>query len=434
MARHRKGSVKIEKGGIYARVTYVDNKGRSHQVRRRARTRNKAERLLVTLCEDLRIKGAVDPRGSVLIEKDTIWARVTYVGPDGNRRQKKRRAENKTHARQLIDELLRELKDHGAASLDADRMTFAQLAKEYEESELVPAIYADGHKVHGRRSLITPTGFLKSLRNWFGSRLVRTITHTDIQSYRLERLQQKTKIHTTRSIASVNRELETLRAVFNYAKRQGWLQKSPFESGKGLIIKSAERERTRILSKREEQDLLAQCVGRRAHLRSLIIAALDTAMRRGELFQLQWSDIDFNTGEIRIRATTTKTLKERVVNMTSRVQQEMQTLWENSTKQPHETVFGITTNVKRSFGSARKDASIRDVRFHDLRHTATTRMIESGMPMEQVMKVTGHAQMKTFLRYVNVDERQTKQIATALDRYNARLEAELGIAEASRNR
>jgi hypothetical protein len=52
-------------------------------------------------------------------------------------------------------------------------------------------------------------------------------------------------------------------------------------------------------------------------------------------------------------------------------------------------------------------------------------MIESGMPMEQIMKVTGHAQMKTFLRYVNVDERQTKRIAEALDVYNAKLEGEL---------
>ena len=49
--------------------------------------------------------------------------------------------------------------------------------------------------------------------------------------------------------------------------------------------------------------------------------------------------------------------------------------------------------------------------------------------MEQVMKVTGHTQMKTFLRYVNVDERATRRIANELDSYNARLEAELSSTE-----
>ena len=398
-------------------------------MKRRAPNRRQAEKLLTTLCEGLRKQGVVDPKGSILVVKSSIWARVTYIGSDGKRKQKKRRAESKTHAKELIDSLLDELKEHGAESLQADRMTFSHLAERYKASELVPAVYADGHKVHGRRSLATPIGVLKTLVDWFGSRKVRSITHSDVQSYRLDRLQQETIRKKRRSIASVNRELEQLRAVLNYSKRQGWLQKSPFESGNALIIKSAEKERQRILSKGEEQALLARCVDRRAHLRPLILAALDTAMRQGELFKLRWSAVDFNTGEIHIRATTTKTLSEREVNMTSRVEAELRSLWESSTKEPEALVFGIATNVKRSFKGACKDAKIKGMRFHDLRHTAATRMIESGMPMEQVMKVTGHTQMKTFLRYVNVDERQTKRIAAALDVYNAKLEAEVADAE-----
>jgi integrase len=433
MARHRTGSVKVEKGGAYARVIYVDGEGRSRQMKRRARSRAQAEKLMAALCDDLRKQGIENPKGSILVEKSTIWARVTYVGSDGKRAQKRRRADNKTHARELIDELLSELKDHGAESLEADRLTFQQLAKKYEASELVHAVYADGHKIHGRRSLAAPKRFLKVLADWFGTRRVRTITHSDVQEYKIHRLQQDSKRRVERdsderkklSVASINRELETLRAVFNYAKRQGWMQKSPFEAGKALITKSAEKERERILSKSEEQALVAQCVDRRAHLRALIIAALDTALRRGELFKLQWSDVDFNTGEIHIRATTTKTLSERIVNMTSRVEAELRNLWERSTKATDSLVFGITTDIKHSFTSACDEAAIKGFRFHDLRHTATTRMIESGMPMEQVMKVTGHTQMKTFLRYVNVDERQTKRIAIALDVYNTKLEDEL---------
>lgn len=426
MARHRTGSVQVVKGAVFARVIYVDREGQSHQMKRRARNRPQADKLVARLCDDLRKQGIADPKGSILVEKPAIWARVTFVGSDGKRAQKRRRAESKTHAKDLIDDLLKELKEHGSESLEADKLTFTQLAKRYKASELVPAVYADGHKVQGRRSLATPKGVLKTLDDWFGSRRVRTITHSDILAYRLARLQQKTIRGTKRSVASVNRELEQLRGIINFAKRQGWLQKSPFESGgKPLIIKSAEKERERILSKSEEQALLAQCVDRREHLRPLIITALDTAMRQGELFKLRWSDVDFNTGEIHIRATTTKTLEERVVNMTSRVGAELEKLWKQSTEDPESLVFGIRSNVKRSFTGACKDAGIKGFRFHDLRHTAATRMIESGEPMEQVMKVTGHHQMKTFLRYVNVNERRTRQIASSLERYNAQMEAEL---------
>ena len=439
MARHRTGSVKVEKGGFYARVIYVDGDSVLHQMKRRGRTRVQAEKLLGRLCDDLMKQGVENPRGSILKEKDSVWARVTYIGSDGKRKQKKRRAESRTHAKELINDLLDELKEHGAESLEADRMTFAQLAKRYESGELVPALYAEGHKIHGRRSLAAPKRFLKVLSDWFGTRRVRTITHSDIQEYRVHRLQQDSKRRVERdsderkklSVASVNRELEMLRAVFNYAKRQGWAQKSPFESGKPLILKSAERERERILSKVEERMLLAQCVDRREHLHSLVIAALDTAMRRGELFKLRWSDVDLQTGEIHIRATTTKTLSERVVNMTSRMETELRRLWELSTKESDSLVFGIRTDIKHSFTGACDDAKIKGLRFHDLRHTATTRMIEAGLPMEQVMKVTGHTQMKTFLRYVNVDERATKHIADALQAYNVQLESELEVKPSS---
>src|SRR5262249_38300798 len=114
--------------------------------------------------------------------------------------------------------------------------------------------------------------------------------------------------------------------------------------------------------------------------------------------------------------------------MTTRVESELRRLWNESTQQSDSVVFGIRTDIKHSFTGACDDAGIKGLRFHDLRHTATTRMIESAMPMEQIMKITGHTPMKTFLRYVNVDDRQTKRIAAALEMYNAKLEAETPAA------
>ncbi len=133
-----------------------------------------------------------------------------------------------------------------------------------------------------------------------------------------------------RSIGTVHKELELLRRMFNVAVSNGWLMKNPFEMGDSLINPSDEKQRERILTKEEEEKLLAACFGPRAHLRSIIVCALDTGMRRGEIFKLKWSDIDFENGIINIKAFNTKTLRERQVAMTSRLSQELYTLWENS--------------------------------------------------------------------------------------------------------
>jgi integrase len=78
-------------------------------------------------------------------------------------------------------------------------------------------------------------------------------------------------------------------------------------------------------------------------------------------------------------------------------------------------VFGLLSNVKHGFTTARKLSQIEDLHFHDLRHTGTTRMIQAGLPPMEVMKITGHKQMTTFLRYLNADHQTARRAAEALD-------------------
>ena len=88
-----------------------------------------------------------------------------------------------------------------------------------------------------------------------------------------------------------------------------------------------------------------------------------------------------------------------------------------STKDPDDLVFGIGESVKRAWKTACKLAAIEDFRLHDCRHTATTRMIASGSPHTEVMKITGHSQLKTFLRYLNITTEAAERIADRLDKY-----------------
>jgi len=98
---------------------------------------------------------------------------------------------------------------------------------------------------------------------------------------------------------------------------------------------------------------------------------------------------------------------------------ELEKLWEISPKDKNGIVFGITNTIKHSFKSACEEAGIEDFRFHDCRHTATTRMIASGSPHTEVMKITGHKQLKTFLRYLNITTETANRVATKLDDFIA---------------
>ena len=306
--------------------------------------------------------------------KETWWARVTYIDPKtGKRHDLQRRAESKAHARDLMQELLRDIDATDGQAPRNDRMNFAELCDYFEKHYVKAAEYVDGRKVAGMRSVDTAKGQLSVLRDHFGACRLRSITHAELCEFRAKRLSTKTRTKSQRAIASVNRELSLLRRMMNVAQREGWILRSPFSAGDSLISLADENKRERILTREEELRLLAACeTGQRAHLKAILICALDTGMRQGEIFSLRWRDVDFEKGLLTIQAFHTKTMKERQVAITTRLALELERLKASAPENPQGLVFGIVDNVKRSFTAARGDAGLNDVRFHDLRHTAAT--------------------------------------------------------------
>jgi len=389
----------------------------------------------------------------------TWWARIVRVDGNGVPRQYTRRANDKNHARRLKRELEDEHDLNGERGLDGARMVFRELAVHYKKSRLIPAIYHGEdeaqRKVGGLRSYRAPQSFLETLVGHFGASLIRNITHDDIERFKLKRLNEPTRsdlarhekelkenpkaeLRSTRTIASVNRELEIMRAVMRFAQRQGWLTRSPFDQGAPLISKADEVRRERVLTFDEERRLLEACGPRtvvykwrgkqvtahddgerRAHLRAIIIAALDTAMRRGELFKLRWRDVDLENRSIRITALNSKTARPRTVAMTPRLYAELERLRAQAPDDPDGLVFGVKDTVKKSFAAACKAARIEGFRFHDCRHTAITRMVQAGITPMEIMKISGHTQHITFARYVNPDAGAVQRAADALAAFNA---------------
>ncbi|MGH9903969.1 MAG: tyrosine-type recombinase/integrase [Pyrinomonadaceae bacterium] len=373
----------------------------------------------------------VKRKGRGNVERSTWWARVTYTDPvTGKRHDRQRRADSKIHAKDLVQELIAEVYKTGGRSLAKEHMTFLDLATYFEKEYLKPAEYVEGRKVAGVRSISPAMAAVKALKNHFGKHQLRGITHSDIRNFRAERLATKTKAKKQRSVAAVNRELEKLRRLLNIAEREGWILRNPMRSGDPLISVADERKRERILTRDEELRLLAACENRyQKHLRPILICALDTWMRRGEIFGIKWSDVDFEERVLTIRAFNTKTMKERQVSLTTHLMLELEKLWEASLKIKDELLFGFTSNVKKSFTSVRTKAGLPDIRFHDLRHTAATRLVAAHLPLPEVGRVLGHTQANTTYRYVNANIETTRRAAALLDAFNQGAVEQLVAAE-----
>lgn len=221
-----------------------------------------------------------------------------------------------------------------------------------------------------------------------------------------------------------------MRRLLNIAEREGWILRNPMRSGDPLISMADERKRERIVTREEELRLLAACENRyRKHLRPILICALDTGMRRGEILGLKWSDVDFEERVLTIRAFNTKTMKERQVSLTTRLMIELERIWEESPTNRDFLVFGFTDNVKKSWTSVRTKAGLPDVRFHDLRHTAATRLVAAHLPLPEVGRVLGHTQANTTYRYVNANIETTRRAAALLDAFNQGGVEQLVVAE-----
>lgn len=195
--------------------------------------------------------------------------------------------------------------------------------------------------------------------------------------------------------------------MMNWAVGREYLDSTPFRRGTQALIKF-EREdnrRTRRVSPEEEERLLT--VGNPV-VRMMIVAALDTGMRRGELLTLRFGDIDWDQKVIHVRAEHAKSKKGRIVPIgTTRLRTLLEWLRIGPDGQPKAgdlPVFSRGDDVAlKSFRTgwerARTAAKLTDMRFHDLRGEYASRLVEHGVPLSQVRDLLGHSSIVVTERY-----------------------------------
>lgn len=355
--------------------------------------------------------------------KPLIYARSSYTDRQGKRHTLWRSGDTRTEAKRRLKDALNKI-DRGEI---AARTTFADLSKFYEERYIKQAIYKGDVKIEGTRAPGKVKSSLKPIVAHFRKMRLREITYEDIDEYRARRLTEpyvrgtdaagKPQAH-ERAIASVNRELSLIRKMLNVAVGQSWILVNPFNRGDGLISEAGEVQRQRIIDNEEEARLFAACLsdGRRAHLKPIILCLIDTGMRKNEVLRLTWSDASFDDDYLVAVSFKGKKRFERLVPMSARLRVELLALQERSRALPTDSIFGVETDIKRSWATVRKIAKLEGLRLHDLRHQAATNFIRSGVSLEETGKILGHREPKTTWRYVNIDRDTIKRARENLDR------------------
>lgn len=262
-----------------------------------------------------------------------------------------------------------------------------------------------------------------SLKVQFGhldGTLLSSISRADFDDFKAQRLSGGLNPST------VNRDMDRLKAALSQAVEWGLLTDNPLRGVK-RITRGIE-ERVRYLSKPEEKALRKALDAREAeakrkrasgntwrkergqeplpaisgysdHLMPMTLLAVNTGMRRGELTQLTWADIDLYAKRLTVRAGYAKSGKARHIPLNSQAVTVLKTV-----RKQHDgrgELFAVQS-VKRSWATLMTAAKIHDFRFHDLRHTFASKLVMGGIDLNTVRELLGHSDIKMTLRYAHL--------------------------------
>jgi integrase len=235
---------------------------------------------------------------------------------------------------------------------------------------------------------------LKHLSKAFDGKLLSEINPLLIEKYKKTRKEEEAEP------ATINRELGCLHHMFNMAIAWGKAQNNPFGFGKNKVKFLKEpKGKDRILSEEEEARLLeaVRLTTKSQHLAPIIITALNTGMRKGEILNLKWSNVDFKSGHILVEETKNGEIRRVPMN-----QKLTATLASAKKVSKSEYVFSDRGkpygDVKTGWSSALKKAKIEGFRFHDLHHTFGSRLGMARVDIRAIQELMVHKDTKMTMR------------------------------------
>lgn len=330
-----------------------------------------------------------------LYRRGDIWW-VAFYTPAGRVVQSTGTA-NRKDADTIYQELKRRslAQRHGVA-LQARKLTLADLAAEFLSR-------TGSNKYHVER--------LKSLLPHLGGLQVSTITRGAVEQYRTARIAHVRN-------ATANRDIAVLKHIMYWALDEGLIGHNPLTRFRRLPEPKRPR---RVLSVVEEDRLLDVAL---PHLKQAIVLAVDTGMRRGELLTLKREYLDPYRKVLVVSQSKTAGGTGREIPWSSRVEALLRplaggegpvVLYRNDSLK----------NLKHAWQSAVRRSGVPHIRFHDLRHTFNTRLMEAGITQDVRKALMGHADSDINDTYTHVELPATRAAIAALDRWRVQQHADI---------
>ena len=302
--------------------------------------------------------------------------------------------------------------DKKAAKVDTLK---AYLAHEYGP-------WVEAHRKDGKATLARLTACFVSE---FGDKKLSELNAWIIEKWRSNRLKSGIRP------ATVNRDLTAIKAALSKAVEWRFIPAHPLADLKPSKVDHAGKVRflsddeeaslLQALNEREERKrterdngnqwrqarkktALPSFTGQYAdHLMPLVILALNTGMRRGELLTLAWADIDLPRALLTVNGDTAKSGKTRHIPLNTDATAALET-WQQTTGQAQGLIFlndegKQLASVKTAFNRLLANAGIENFRFHDLRHTFASKLVMAGVDLNTVRELLGHSDIKMTLRY-----------------------------------
>lgn len=245
-----------------------------------------------------------------------------------------------------------------------------------------------------------------------------------VEAYQSERLHMgkmvlKNEVIVANKPATINRHIATLKHMFTKAVEWDMVEEETLKRIRRAKLLEENNRRLRYLSKEECHTLIDTCVD---YLKPIVITALNTGMRKGEILSLKWDNIDLNNGFILLESGMTKNGQRREIPINATLRATLEELYKGTAKKPRridvpfvfyrlvndessgkvESTGRAFENVQRSFTSACKRANIRDFHFHDLRHCFASHLVMAGIDITTVKELLGHKTLTMTLRYAHL--------------------------------
>lgn len=316
-----------------------------------------------------------------LYKRGKIWW-ITYTGPDSIRRFESTKTISKDEAEYILACRRKEIKEGIIPELiRIKKYTFSELAHEYIK-------WAERQKGYQQKK-----NLIKHLINKFGHYPLMFFSTKMLEHYQTEKLQNNKP-------ATVNRHTSTLKHMFTKAVDWEMVNKDVREKIRKVKQLPENNKRLRFLTKDECNALITACG---PHLKPIVITALTTGMRKGEILKLKWDQVDLTHGFILLEDTKNRKrreipisqgLRETFLGLLRRIDSPW-VFYDMKTGKPYQ-------DVKTSFQTALRRTRIRDFRFHDLRHTFASHLVMAGVDIITVKELLGHMSLDMTLRYAHL--------------------------------